>query len=201
MMATQNPFADDVAKGEVWEQGYLAGFNEPEIDHSPGPLTAELLDVYNRGEQEGRNDRRDEVGEVGWVAPDFDFGELPEHIALHAFGVAFETIGVKMGGLIALVATVLSIPGDTALHPLNSDGGSLALDTTPMEGNTYIAVCPRSDHPMAQKGVTEDGYWTGLGRSTFVDAVSDMRAHTHAEAFVARCSLSEGTCGPVWAVQ
>lgn len=44
-MATQNPFADDVVKGEVWEQGYLAGFNHPEIDHSPGPLTSELLNV------------------------------------------------------------------------------------------------------------------------------------------------------------
>jgi hypothetical protein len=165
-MAEKNPFADDVVKGEIWERGYLAGFNDPKVDHSPGPLARELLDVYRQGEQDGRDDRRDEPGGSSgavWVEPDFDFGELPEHIALHALGVALEKIGVSAGGLIALVITALSIPGDTPLHPLDPESGSLALDEEGHEGNTYIATCPHSDHPMVQQGVTPDGYWTGPG--------------------------------------
>jgi hypothetical protein len=203
-MARQNPFADDVVKGEVWEQGYLAGFNDPDVDHSPGPLTLELLDVYHLGEQSGRDDQNGGPANGGgavWVAPDFDFGELPEHLAIHRFGVVMEKIGVAAGGLISLVITALSIPGDTSLHPLDPESGSLALDKEGRDGNTYVAICPHSDHPMVQQGVTRDGYWTGPGRSLFVDAVADMRSHDHAEAFVVRCSLPEGTCGPVWAIQ
>jgi hypothetical protein len=195
-MATQNPFADDAIKGEAWEMGYLAGFNEPTVDHSPGPLESDLLDVYRLGEQEGRKDRPSQP----WVEAGFDFGELPEHIALHVFGIGLERIGVAAGGLISLVVTVLLIPGDTPLRPLDPEGGPLPLDKTGREGDTYLAICPHSDHPLVSEGVTGGGYWTGPGRSTFVDAVADMRGHGHAEAFVARCSLSEGTCGPVWAI-
>jgi hypothetical protein len=203
-MAELNPFANDVVKGEIWERGYLAGFNEPEVDHSPGPLASELIDVYQLGEQAGRDDRTAQPlnsDEAAWVAPDFDFGELPEHLTIHAFGVVLERVGVAAGGLIALVLTVLSIPGDTPLHPLDPESAPFPLDQEGQEGNTYVAICPHSDHPMVQQGVTTDGYWAGLGRSSFVDAVADMRNHDHVEAFVIRCSLAEGTCGPVWAIQ
>jgi hypothetical protein len=203
-MAAQNPFADDDSKGELWERGYLAGFNEPDVDHVPGPFSQELLDVHKLGETAGRQDRAaapPNSDGATWVGPDFDFGELPEHILIHGFGVALEKIGVAAGGLIALVLTVVTIPGDVQLRPLEPDEAPLPLDPTPVEGNSYVAVCPRTDHPMVLQGVTSDGYWAAGARDTFVGAVADMKAHGHAEAFVARCSVSDKTCGPVWPIQ
>lgn len=46
-MAVVNPFADDPERGGVWEQGYVAGFAEPEAEHVP-PLEPELLDAFPR---------------------------------------------------------------------------------------------------------------------------------------------------------
>jgi hypothetical protein len=118
------------------------------------------VDVFRLGEKEGRIDHNSEPANGGgavWVAPDFDFGELPEHIAIHAFGLILEKIGSAAGGLIALVITVLGIPSDTPFHPLDPESGSLALDRGPKEGNTYFAICPHSDHPMVLEGVTRDG--------------------------------------------
>ena len=139
------------------------------------------------------------------MAPDFNFElleELEEHAFIHAIGIALHNaIGKAGGGLVSLVLTVVTIPGDVNLTALEPDSGPLDTVGEEREGNTYLAVCPISDHELVLEGVTKDGYWTGPARSSFVEAVSDMRAHGHAEAFVARCSVSEETCGPVWAVQ
>jgi hypothetical protein len=60
-MALVNPFPDDPERGAAFEQGYEAGFAEPEEDHAP-PLIPELLEVFAQGELSGRDDRRAEPG-------------------------------------------------------------------------------------------------------------------------------------------
>ena len=47
-MATINPFTDD-QEGGLWEQGYLAGFNDPDNDHLPGPFNEDLALICIRG--------------------------------------------------------------------------------------------------------------------------------------------------------
>lgn len=59
-MAIVNPFAGDPERGPAWEQGYLAGYAEPDDEHFP-PLEGELLDVFFSGETEGRTDRSNEA--------------------------------------------------------------------------------------------------------------------------------------------
>jgi len=56
-MALQNPHSGDAGLGEAWEQGYLAGYAEPETDHLR-PFVPEILDAYLAGEQAGRDERR-----------------------------------------------------------------------------------------------------------------------------------------------
>src|SRR6266536_1122015 len=58
-MAVGSPVANDPERAAPWEQGYIAGYAEPETDHLP-PLEPELLEVFGLGEQTGRDDRRNE---------------------------------------------------------------------------------------------------------------------------------------------
>jgi len=191
-MSIINPFAGDSVKGDVWEQGYLAGFSSLG-DGQPPPFAPDLVDVYVAGTRAGSDDRSEGPGDgERWAG----FEELAEHIFLHAVGEFLTKIIGKTGGLIALVVSVLDI-SDTPLHPLPPEfrGPSDQLD------DLYVAVCPRDDHSLVIQGTTNDGYWTGTGRTAFADAATDMKTHGHAEAFVARCSRAEGTCGAVWAVK
>ena len=203
-MATRNPFAHDASRGEAWELGYLSGFAEPETDHFL-PFSPELTDVYQRGELAGRDDRRRlppdasgaEEGDGGEHGGHYWAAELAEHGIIHAIGVVLEKIGLRAGGLISLILTVVTIPGDVQLRPLEPDWEG----PTDVEGDIYLALCPRTDHPMVAVGVTGDGYWAGPARTTFDEAFADRRVHQHAEAVVVRCSSTEGTCGAVWPVQ
>lgn len=202
-MATINPFAGDNEKGDVWEQGYLAGFAEPDESHFR-PFSEELIEVYWLGEQAGRVDRlqspddSESSGFEGhsWVS---EVAEgLGEHVLLHSLGQSFDNIfKTRVGGLATLVITVLSIPGDVQLRPLKPEWSG----SDGQEGDIYVAVCPYTDHEMVIEGEMDSGYWAGPGRSNFRDAFSDMKNHGHAEAFVARCSLPDVTCGPVWPIQ
>ena len=101
------------------------------------------------------------------------------------------------GGLITLVIDVIQIHGDTPLKPLEPDWEG------PVDrGETYIALCGRTDHPMLLAGtVTDDGYWVGPQRETFKEAVGDRSVHQHPESIIVRCSVPDGTCGPVWPVR
>lgn len=198
-MARQNPYRNDDMKGEAWELGYLAGYAEPETDHVM-PYGEELLAIYQEGEQGGRDDRRRLPPDQGGISEEGGghghMAEVAEELGLHTLGhVVLHKIFGKVGGLMGLVLIVLEIPGDVQLRPLEEDwSGPVEL---PDEGDTYVAMCPRTDHPMVAQGVVE-GYWAGPGRKFFSEAVDDLKAHGHGEAFVARCSLSENTCGAVW---
>ena len=96
-----------------------------------------------------------------------------------------------------MVLTVVTIPGDVQLRPLEPDFQGPA----DQPGDTYIALCPRQDHPMVIAGVTNDGYWAGQSQATFAEAEAERQSHSHAECFVARCSTADQTCGPVTAMQ
>jgi hypothetical protein len=196
-MADENPFANDAVLGDVWEQGYLAGFAQPEEDHLP-PLAPEVLDVYQQGEQAGRDDRRllpPEGGGFDGQTEPSAMVEVAEEVGISALShIVLDHIFGTVGGLIAVVIEVVQIPGDVQLHPLEPDWSG----PVDQPEDTYIAMCPRTDHSVFVEGAIDGGYWTGPGRESYADALDDWFAHSHAEAFVARCSLPEGTCGPVW---
>jgi hypothetical protein len=209
-MATSNPHESDPAKGEIWELGYLAGWQDPEHDHIL-PFAPELLDVYQAGDLAGRDDRRalPAVANPPQAQPSADpgqvddgsgaelAGEAVEHLIVHAIGEGAHFLFGVAGGLVSLVLTVVTIPGDVQLKPLEPDFQGPA----DQPGDTYIAACPRNDHPMVIDGVTNDGYWIGQGQVTFAEADAERKSHGHAECFVARCSMADQTCGPVAAVQ
>ena len=181
-MSTHNPFSGDAIKGEAFDQGYLAGFANPDRDAFQ-PSAPDLLQVYNDGVDAGRGDR----SKPPEGSEENEWAEVGAQVVEHAVA----------GGLIPLVATVVQIPGDVMLRPLEPDWSGPADE----EGNTFVAVCPRADHPMVQEGVTGDGDWAGRGHDDFAGAAADLSTHGHAEALVALCSLPNRTCGPVWAVK
>jgi hypothetical protein len=201
-MAAQNPYESDPDRGGAWEQGYEAGFAEPEVDHSP-PVAPELVDVFAEGELAGRDDRRmsppdpppadppetTEPEPEGGSEAEEEAGHLLLEVGVHADA---HLIGGAVGGLVGLVLLVLQIPGDVQLRPLEPQWEAPA----DRDGDVYLAVCPVS-HPLVMEQVTPDGYWTGPGRQTFEEAEQDVAGHEHAEAFVALCSTPEGVCGPV----
>jgi hypothetical protein len=198
-MSVQNPFGQDPVLGGPWEEGYLAGFSEPETDHFR-PFEPDILDAYRRGEQVGRDDRRRLPPDSGGVSEEgesgvFEFLKLAaEEIGLHTLGHGFfHSVFGKVGGLLSLMPLVLQIPGDVILHPMEDDWTG----SVDMAEDSFVAVCPRTDHgPM--EGVTPEGYWTGPGRQFFSDALADKLQHQHVESAVCRCSVPSGECGLVW---
>jgi hypothetical protein len=189
-MATSSPFTDDPDQAEVWELGYVAGFQDPDGTDTFRPLSPDLLDIFTQGIDAGRDDRiafPPASQGTQWVQKselDSDSSdEMGEHLIIE--GVAefaahfFKTVTL---GLIGVVITALSIQGDTPLQPLDDD---FSEPYTGPEADTnvfFIATCPRPDHPIPAIGTTPDGYWVG----------------TPENDFVARCSLTDNTCGAVW---
>jgi len=199
-VAGKNPFAGSEALAKAWAEGYLAGFAEPETDHTR-PFAPDVLEAYEQGVQNGRDDRRQLPPERGGIDASgesslSDLIETALELGLHAFAeFVIHDLFDAAGGLVSLVVQVVGIPTDTPIRPLEDDWEGAA----DQPEDTYIAVCPRDDHPPMLEGATSDGYWAGAARSTFGDALSDREAHGHAEAVVARCQVPEGTCGVVWA--
>ncbi len=87
------------------------------------------------------------------------------------------------------------------MKPLEDDFDELYTGPEVDTNVFYIAVCPRTDHAIPQIGTTPEGYWAGAGHNDFTGALTDTLQHGHSEALVARCSLTDGTCGTVWVAQ
>jgi hypothetical protein len=188
-MATQNPFQDD-SRAEVWEIGYLSGFNDPAT--LPAAVI-EPVDVFQSGFESGAADRTTDPEEGhSWLESMVEF--VAEEALLHAVGVGLEKAGLAAGGVIGLVLSVVMIPGDVMLKPLTDD-----FEVPPnREGDQYVPVCPRTDHGLVMEGVTPEGYWIGPAGSDFASAAATCQAHGHSAAFVALCAPNDGACGPVW---
>jgi len=195
-MSVVNPFAGNDPEGSVWEEGFLAGFAQPDEDHLR-PLSPNLLEVFMEGVSTGRDVKKAPPPEGSfWAGTDDvlkDFGEdwLIDKLLEHVIP--------KFAGLIGLLKDVVQIQGDTPLAPLPEDFNRILGQDDGEDDPRYVGVCLRSDHPAVSQGVRNDGTWSGPSHAEFADAVSDMTGHEHAEAFVARCSLRDLTCGAVWA--
>ncbi|MEU2588349.1 hypothetical protein ABZ612_37010 [Streptomyces avermitilis] len=202
-MAAINPFADNPERAEIWELGYVAGFQDPEGSDFL-PLAPELLEVYTQGIDAGRDDNIS--SSATWIPRSELEGESSdewiEHLVIEGVAETLAHIFNKAAlGLVGVVITALSIQGDTPLHPLEDDFSELYTGPADDPNVTFIAMCPRTDHAMAAVDTTVDGYWTGSPMTDFGDALQQALAHSHREAVVARCSLSDNTCGLVWAAK
>jgi hypothetical protein len=198
MSLTSNPFVADPDKAEVFEMGYLAGLQDPDPDPLL-PLSPELLEVYRQGAAAGRADG----SSMSWLKksdldPNEGIHELAEHVAIEAiFEIPAHMFKLFGLGLAGLVISVVGIPGDVRLQPLedfSEEYGGPESDANV----SYVAVCSRTDHPQVMVGVTSDGYWAGTPTNDFNEALKETLRHGHPEALVARCSTTDNTCGPVW---
>ena len=200
-MTTTNPYADDPEKAEIFDLGYVAGFQDPDGSGFL-PLSPELLDIYQQGIDGGRYDAAHSP--TPWVPrselESESSDEWIEHIIVEAVAEGAAHLFKKAAlGLIGILITVLQIR-DTALHPLQDDGLSEPYTGADVDPNvTYLAMCSRTDHPIPAAGTTPDGYWTGSAVHDFGTALREALDHGHREAIVARCSLTDNNCGPVWA--
>ena len=190
-MATRNPFQDD-SRAEIWELGYLSGFGDADVPPDPVP---DPVDVFQAGFESGAADRMTgpAAGE-GWLKSLIEFAT--EEALLHAVGVGIEKVGVGVGGVIGLVLSVVTIPGDVMLKPLEED---FAVPPD-REGDIYVPICPRKDHGLVFEGVTPNGYWIGPASNDFLSAGKSCEQHGHSAAFVALCAPKDHACGPIWPV-
>jgi len=214
-MTTYNPYGADPVKGAAFELGYIWGFTNPGAGDNPPPYSPELLDIYLEGVDSGKDDwNRPPDGPLAtsWV----HWSELEEqtehewlhHLFVEGFAEAFNHLWHTMGqpvvgaahGLAGLLITVLSIPGDTMLHPLPEDFEQLYAGPEDSQEIWYAAACCRNDH-VPEEGATSDGYWFGTPSNDFAQALREAVGHAHSEALVARCNLADQTCGLVWAAR
>lgn len=207
-MATSNPFTDDPEKAEVWELGYITGFQDPDGADTFRPFSPELLDVFDQGIDAGHEDRIElsPPGGGEWV-PRSELAsestvEMVEHLMIEGLAELTKHVFRKaLFGFIGIVITALSIEGDTPLHPLDDDFSEPYTGPEDDPNVSFVAVCPRPDHPTPDVGTTPEGYWAGSPHNDFGDALEEALKHGHSEALVARCSLTDNTCGPVWAAR
>jgi hypothetical protein len=208
-MVTSNPFTDDDAKAYAWELGYIAGFQDPDGTDPLPPFAPDLLDVFNQGIDAGREDRIEPPAsnsDAKWLTKseldDESTVDMIEHVSIEGLAELSELVFKKAAfGLAGLVLTALSVSTDSPMKPLDDDFSELYTGPEDDTNVYFLAVCPRTDHPVPAIGTTQDGYWTGTPRNDFGDALTETLKHGHSEAMVARCSLTDNTCGLVWAAQ
>jgi hypothetical protein len=194
-MLITNPFASNDPEGSIWEEGFLAGFAQPDQDQLR-PFSPNLLEVFQEGVQAGR-DSRNAPPPRGSFWAGFD-EVVKDQVQGFIVDKLLEHVAPKLGGLISLLIEVVQIQGDTRLTPLPEDFNRVLGQNDAQDDPRYVAVCLRTDHPLVNQGALSDGAWSGPSHTDFFDATADMTAHEHAEAFVARCSLRDLVCGSVW---
>src|SRR5215218_5154334 len=125
MAALQNPFAADPVQAEVFELGYLTGFQDPDRLDPFEPFTPELLEVYVAGFDGRRLDAsRAPVSDpaAAWIPKaqlsEEGIEELVEHVTIEAFfELTAHVFQQAAFGLAGLVISVVGIPGDVRLSP------------------------------------------------------------------------------------
>jgi len=212
MPPVTNPFPDDPEKAEVFELGYLTGFQDPAGNDSNFlPLTPDLLDIYVQGAEAGREDAHSSPvsdDAMKWVAKsDLDptaessSDEAIEHLTVFTiFKIAEELTGKAIFGLFDLIITAVGIQGNVSpeqFRPLDDDFSEDFNGPDPDEV-FYVAACPRKDHPQVEVGVSPDGFWSGTASHDFKDALREAMHHEHRESLIARCDTGAQTCSVVW---
>src|SRR5262249_25624311 len=128
MPLTKNSFADDPDKAEVFEMGYLLTLQG--IDDDPFlPLSPDLLDAFRQGAKAGQSDAplANAANAKAWVKkttidPSEGVVGFIKHASIEAvFEIPAHLFKVAGLGLIGLVVSVLGIPGNVKLKPLNGD--------------------------------------------------------------------------------
>lgn len=201
-MNPNNPFADFDPEGSVWEEGFQAGFQQPDVTSQP-PLSPNLIEVYLQGQQSGRDARRNPPQNGGtWIeVRDVLFEQGADQAVDWTVEKILEPVLGAFAGMISVLKTVMSVPGDVQLGPLPENFNRLLGQNDTEDDPRYVAICLRTDHAEVSTGVTSQGTWGGQEHTDFTDAIVDLKNHAHPEAFVARCSLRNNTCGVVWAAK
>lgn len=214
MPIDSNPFASDPIKAEIFEQGYLFGFMDPDSNDFR-PLAPDLLEVFQQGFQSGRTDRSaPPVGDqtCRWLTAAevetlHESGALPESIehaivflACHAADHIFKDFSGTRISPFPWIDVFIFTQGLTDVQLQEVPPDFRAMFNLPENDPSihYAVMCPRTDHDNTTAGVTTDGYFVGPNHNNLFDAANDMNAHGHHEAFVARCNLNDNTCGIVW---
>jgi len=211
MPTVTNPYASNPEQAEVFELGYIAGFQDPGGNDNFLPLAPELIDIYVEGAEAGRADAHSaphgDSSKV-WVAKselmpqgESSAEEMFEHLTSFAIFKVLETVSRKaIFGLADLVLMVVGIQGNVSPEQLRPLGDDFSKDYTGPEDSTmfYVAACARKDHPQVQVGVTGDGFWAGSGCHDFKVALKDAVQHGHRETLIARCDTQDLTCSTVW---
>lgn len=207
-----NPYSSDPDKADVFELGYLAGFQDPAGDDNDfRPLSPELLDIFVEGAEAGRADAHSPPGgdaSKTWVpksemapAGENSADEAIEHLSVFVVFKLLEMASRKaVFGLVDLIITVVGIQGNVSPEQLRPLPDDFSHDYSGPEPDPifYVAACPRKDHPQVQQGVTTDGTWAGSGQHDFKEALRDAMHHGHRETLIARCDTQALACGVVW---
>jgi hypothetical protein len=202
MTSVVNPYAadPDPSKPEIWEMGYLVGFQDPGASDFE-PYNPDLLDIYQQGFDTGKDDNFSSSPQfMSWEEIPAGVEELIEHVIIEGFFELSAHIFKKATlGLVGLFISVVGIPSDHMLQPIPDDFEEDYMGPETDDNISYLAMCPRPDHiGSGLPGVSPEGYWTGNPTNDFGAALSDARDHPHFETLIVRCSTTDNTCGPVW---
>lgn len=211
MSTRTNPFEAEPIKAAAYEQGYIAGFQDPAGDAVDfRPLAPDLLELYVQGADAGREDaHQPPAGDVDrrWATRAEleehaeNVAETEEHIGSFIVFKALEMISRKaIFGLVDLVLMVVGIQGNTIpeqFTPLDDDF-KRTVDDEESDGVFYVPACSRTDHGMVTADVTAQGTWQGRPTTQMAEAVQALLQHGHHESYLARCDVGAKTCSPVW---
>lgn len=161
------------------------------------------MEFYSQGQEAGRTAQREPSDQGGsWAeAMEFLADRSVDTVVEWTLEKIIEPLSSTFAGMITVLITAVRMPGDVPLGPLPDDFRRQLRQDDAADDPRYVATCLRADHAMVAGGVTNAGTWGGPARADIGEAISDLTAHPHPEAFVTRCSLQSNTCGVVWVAQ